>query len=426
MKNCVSRLNKPPPHNNKGGFNMGGPLTGVKVIDVTTNISGPTLTMILADLGAEIIKIERPDVGDDARGMGPFMDGEGVYFLHINRNKQSVVIDLKKNEGKQIIYDLVQTADVFVENFRLGKADKLGLGYESLKKLNPALIYCSLTAYGQNGPLSNRPGYDAIAQADSGIIGINGAEGAEIARVPVSILDQGSAMWGAVGILSALLHKQNTGDGQHVTTSLYETGVFWSGYHMLSYLATGSEPKKNGAGHTAFAPYGAFHASDTYIMIGISNNSLFSRLCEVLGKKDWLVDPRFHDNRNRVVNQSALKEEIENILQLKTADEWVQALAVSGVPSSKVKKISEVVKDEQTKATKMWTEVNHDKIENLELPRLPFHLSVSPPELMQGPPALGSSTNTILKKLGYSTDQLNELIERGVIQTHENQLNTKQ
>jgi crotonobetainyl-CoA:carnitine CoA-transferase CaiB-like acyl-CoA transferase len=395
---------------------MAGPLSGITVVDVTTNISGPSLTMILADLGADIIKIERPDIGDDSRGMGPFWEGEGVYFLHINRNKQSIVIDLKQESGRQIVYDLVKTADVFVENFRYKKVEKLGLGYERLKQINSSLVYCSLSAYGQDGPLRERSGYDAIVQADSGIIGINGAEGAEIARVPVSVLDQGSAMWGAIGIISALFHKEKTGEGQLVTTSLYETGVFWVGYHMLSWLATGKEPKKNGAGHTAFAPYGAFHASDAPVMIGISNNSLFKRLCNVLGKDEWVKDPRYETNPLRVENREGLRVAIENILQSKHAGEWERLFAGAGVPSSKVKSISEVVQDEQTEAVKMWKEVSHSSIENFKLPRLPFELSSSPVSINQAPPKLGENTKEILLKLGYDKASIEQLLTDGIIQ----------
>ncbi|WP_144475704.1 CaiB/BaiF CoA-transferase family protein [Cytobacillus oceanisediminis] len=395
---------------------MAGPLSGITVVDITTNISGPSLTMILADLGANIIKVERPDIGDDSRGMGPFWKGEGVYFLHINRNKNSIVIDLKQEEGRKIIYDLVKQADVFVENFRYKKAEKMGLGYEKLKQINPAIVYCSLSAYGQEGPLRERSGYDAIAQADAGIIGINGAEGSEIARVPISVLDQGSAMWGAIGIISALYHKEKTGEGQLVTTSLYETGVFWVGYHMLSWLATGQEPKKNGAGHTAFAPYGAFFASDAPVMIGISNNSLFKRLCQVLGKEEWLTDVRFETNPKRVEHRENLRVAIENILQAKTADEWVSLLAEAGVPSSKVKKISEVVQDEQAEAINMWKSVSHSEIENFKLPRLPFELSVSPAEIKQAPPKLGENTKNILSKLGYDNSKIEELLAKGTVQ----------
>lgn len=395
---------------------MAGPLNGIKVVDVTTNISGPTLTMILADLGAEIIKIERPDIGDDSRGMGPFWEGEGVYFLHINRNKQSIAIDLKQEAGRRIVYDLIRDADVFVENFRFQKAEKMGLGYEKLKQINPALIYCSLTAYGQEGPMRDQPGYDAIAQADAGMIGINGAEGAELARLPVSVLDQGSAMWGAIGIISALFHKEKTGEGQLVTTSLYETGVFWVGYHMLSWLATGKEPVKNGTGHTAFAPYGSFLASDTHIMIGISNNSLFSKLCKILDQEKWLDDPRFSTNPKRVENREELKAAIENILQTKPANEWIELLLQAGVPSSKVKKISEVAQDEQTKAVKMWSDLSHASIPNLKLPRLPFELSTSEVKIAKAPPGLGEDTKHIVESLGYDQDRIEQLLNSGVIQ----------
>lgn len=404
---------------------MTGPLSGITIVDVTTNISGPSLTMILADLGAEIIKIERPVTGDDSRSMGPFWEGEGVYFLHINRNKKSVVIDLKKDDGRKIVYDLVEKADVFVENFRYKKAEKMGLGYEKLKEINPSLVYCSLSAYGQDGPLRERSGYDAIAQADSGIIGINGAEGSEIARVPVSVLDQGSAMWGAIGIISALFHKEKTGEGQLVTTSLYETGVFWVGYHMLSWLATGKEPKKNGAGHTAFAPYGAFYASDAPVMIGISNNSLFSRLCKVLGKEEWVTDTRYETNPKRIENRENLRVAIENILQSKPADEWVKLLAEAGVPSSKVKKISEVVGDEQAEAIKMWENVAHSDIEGFKLPRLPFELSMSPAEIKQAPPKLGENSKDILKKLGYDEAKIEELLNDKIVQTIEEKAQTR-
>ena len=395
---------------------MAGPLSGITVVDITTNISGPSLTMILADLGANIIKIERPDIGDDSRGMGPFWEGEGVYFLHINRNKQSIVIDLRQESGRQIVYDLIQTADVFVENFRYKKAEKIGLGYDKLKQINPSLVYCSLSAYGQDGPLRERSGYDAIAQADSGIIGLVGAEGSEIARVPVSVLDQGSAMWGAIGIISALFHKEKTGEGQLVTTSLYETGVFWVGYHMLSWLATGKEPRKNGAGHTAFAPYGAFHAQDAPVMIGISNNSLFKRLCHVLEHDEWVEDPRYNTNRLRVENRENLRVAIENILQSKPAEEWVRLLAEAGVPSSKVKRISEVAGDEQTEAVKMWTEVSHSTIENFKLPRLPFELSHSEVSIKQGPPKLGENTKDILSQLNYDEAKIDQLVKDGTIQ----------
>lgn len=395
---------------------MPGPLDGIKVIDITTNISGPSLTMILGDLGAEIIKIERPKIGDDSRMMGPLWEGEGAYYLTINRNKKSIVIDLREEEGKSLVFDLVKKADVFVQNFRYGKAEKLGFGYEELKKINPEIIYCSLTAYGQQGDKKYKPGYDAIVQADTGIMGINGSEDGSAARAAVSILDQGSAMWGAIGVISALYHRQLTGKGQQVNTSLYETGVFWTGYHMLSYMATGEEPRKMGSNHASFAPYGDFQTKDDQLMIGISNNSLFEKLCKVLDREDWITDDRFSTNLNRVKNRNELNKEMESVLKQKTASEWIAQLDEAGVPSSIIKKISKVIIDKQTESIGMLQNVNHPKIDSLKLPRLPVQLSETPIEIRKSPPLLGEDTESILEESGIDRATIDKLLELGIIE----------
>lgn len=395
---------------------MAGPLQGIRVIDITTNISGPSLTMILADLGAEVIKIERPNTGDDSRMMGPLWEGEGVYYLHINRNKRSIVIDIRSEEGKNLVHDFIKDADVFVENFRFGKAEKLGFGYENLKAVNSKLIYCSLSAYGQEGENRFKPGYDAIVQADTGIMGINGSEDGSTARAAVSILDQGSAMWGALGIISALYHRLQTGKGQKVETSLYETGVFWTGYHMLAYMATGIEPKKMGSNHASFAPYGAFETADDQIMIGISNNSLFGKLCIALGKPEWIQDERFQTNLNRVKNRKELNDSIEAVLKTKSAREWLVKLEEGGVPSSIINKISSVITNPQTESTKMLTKVSHPKIDELKLPRLPFQLSETPLEIKKSSPLLGEDTISILEERGIDQETINQLVEKGIIQ----------
>lgn len=398
---------------------MAGPLEGVKVVDITTNISGPSLTMILADLGADVIKVERPNIGDDSRKMGPLWEGEGVYFLQINRNKRSIVVDMKSPEGKEILYDFIKDADVFVENFRFGKADALGFGYEYLKSLNPKLIYCSLSAYGQEGEKRHKPGYDAIVQADTGIMGINGPENGAVSRAAVSILDQGSAMWGALGIVSALYHRKETGKGQKVETSLYETGVFWTGYHMLAYMATGEEPRKMGSNHASFAPYGAFLTADESIMIGISNDSLFARLCKVLGREEWIEDERFKTNLDRVRNRNELNASIEEVFKTKSAKEWIVKLEDGGVPSSIIQKISSVIDSPQTQSTKMLTAVNHPKIDDLKVSRLPIQLSESPLEIKKSPPLLGEDTIDILKEKGLDEETINLLIAKGVVQATE-------
>lgn len=393
-----------------------GPLQGVRVIDITTNISGPSLTMILADLGAEVIKIEKPDIGDDSRKMDPIWGEDGVYYLHINRNKRSIVINLRSEEGKNLVQDLVKDADIFVENFRFGKAEKLGLGYDELKALNPRLIYCSLSAYGQVGEKRHKPGYDAIAQADSGILSINGTTDGETARVGVSVLDQGSAMWGAIGILGALYHRTQTGEGQKVETSLYETGVFWTGYHLLSYMATGKEPVKMGTNHASFAPYGAYHTADEQIMIGISNDSLFARLCMVLGKEEWIQDERYATNIQRVENRNELNYEMEVVLKTKPARYWIDELDEGGIPSSIIEKISSVIKSPQTTSTNMLVDVKHPTIKELKLPRLPFQLSNTPLKITKSPPSLGEDTVQILEENGVDQAMIDRLIARGVIQ----------
>ncbi|MCG7344078.1 CoA transferase [Sporosarcina sp. ACRSL] len=396
---------------------MDGPLKGIKVIDITTNISGPSLTMILGDLGAEIIKIERPFIGDDSRGMGPLWEGEGVYHLQINRNKRSIVIDLKSEEGKELLYNFVKDSDVFVENFRLGKAEEIGFGYEKLKALNPSLIYCSLTAYGQQGPDSQKPGYDAIVQAETGIMSINGPAGGESARAAVSILDQGSAMWGAIGVLSALFHRERTGIGQKVETSLFETGVFWTGYHLLSYMATGVAPVKMGTGHASFAPYGAFKTKTDEIMIGISNDSLFGRLCKSLNKEEWIEDPRFKRNVDRVQNRNQLSREIEQVLSSQDASYWIERIAQAGVPSSIIRNIPSMIEHPQVASTQMLERVEHPLIDEMKLARLPIRLSGSPVGIRKAPPLLGEDTISILQDSGISQETIDELLSKGVIQT---------
>lgn len=395
---------------------MSGPLKGVKVIDMTTNISGPSLTMILGDLGAEIIKIERPGIGDDSRMMGPLWEGEGVYYLTVNRNKKSIVINLKKEKGKDLVYNLLKEADVFVQNFRYGKADELGFGYEKIKEINSEIIYCSLTAYGQQGKKRYKPGYDAIIQADTGIMGINGSEDGSVARAAVSILDQGSAMWGAIGVISALYHRQQTGKGQKVETSLFETGVFWTGYHMLSYMATGDEPKKMGSNHASFAPYGAFKTKDGQIMIGISNNSLFEKLCKALVREDWMTDERFDTNLHRVNHRSELNQEIEAVLKERTALEWNEKLDEEGVPNSIIQKISNVITDNQTESTEMLKRIDHPRIDELKIPRLPVQLSETPVEIKKSPPLLGEDTEKVLKENGINQETIDKLLKLGIIE----------
>lgn len=348
------------------------PLQGIRVLDMTTNISGPTLTMILADLGAEVIKVEKLS-GDEARKMEPKLQEDGVYFLNINRQKKSVTLNMKEDSDREKLMELIKTADVFVENYRLGVAQKLGIDYEAVKKINPKLIYCSLSAYGQNGPKKSYPGYDAIMQAETGIMSITGST--DLARVPVSLIDQGSAMWGAIGVVSAILQRHKTDVGSLVSTSLYETGVFWANYHLLSTKLTGENPEKLGSNHGAFAPYGAFQTADGAIMIGISNNKLFEKLCEVLQKREWIEDARYCTNEERVKNRLQLSKEIEQITKTEKSEALIQALEAGGVPVAQVKTMKDVLVDPQQIENKLIVRLPHIRDKEMYATRIPLTIS---------------------------------------------------
>ncbi|MFO7264492.1 MAG: CoA transferase [Bacillota bacterium] len=397
---------------------MGKPLKGITVVDVTNNIAGPSVTMVLGDLGAEIIKIERPGRGDDARGMGPHIGGESCYFLNVNRNKKSVVIDIRTSVGKDLVYRLVEKADVFVENFRYGKAEQLGFGYERLRAINPSLIYCTISAFGQKGPEKEKPGYDGLLQARTGIMKVTGVPDGPSVRAGVSILDQGSALWATIGILAALYERQTTGVGQRVTTSLFETGLSWIGYHLLAYQATGEEPQKMGAGHAAFAPYDAYPTADEDVLIGVSNDDLFAKLAKALGRLDWLQDPRYATSPQRVCHRAELDQEIIAILKTKPSQEWLDRLDAAGVPCSRVNRIGSLLDDPQVDAVGMLQKVDHPAAGEIRIPRLPVQLSASEVSVDSPSPLLGEHTAEVLtEKLGISAEQLAELEMQGIIQT---------
>ncbi|ADG05994.1 CaiB/BaiF CoA transferase family protein [Kyrpidia tusciae] len=391
-----------------------GPLTGLRILDFTTNISGPSATAILADLGADVIKIERVSKGDDARHMSPQWNGESAYFLAINRNKRSMALDFTKPEGREIILKLVARSDVVVENFRKGVLEKYGLDSVTLVRQYPSLVYCSLTAYGEAGKDQWKPGYDAVLQARTGIMSITGSREEEPSRAGVSILDAGSAMWAAVGILSALFHRERTGRGQIVGTSLFETGIYWMNYHLTSYQATNRDPVPQGARHMAFAPYGTFQTADDLILIGISNDVLFEKLTEAMGCAELASDPRFAHNPDRVAN----REELEQILSARfrqyPSAVWIERLEAAGIPCSPVQKVSRVYRDPQTEALDMLQKVQHPHIPELRIPRLPVRLTETPAEIRSPAPLLGQHTRVILEEIGES-HRLQELVDKGVV-----------
>ncbi len=379
-------------------------LGGIRVLDVTTNISGPSATMILAALGAEVIKIERPGTGDDARAMAP----SGAYFIAINRGKRSVALDLSRPEGVAIALRIAATCDVFVENFRGGKADAMGLGESALRGVRPEIIYASLSAFGPRGPDFEKPGYDALVQARTGIQSVTGEPGTAGARAGVSILDMGSGMWMALGIVAGLFDRQRTGRGTRVDGSLFQTGVMWMAYHLIARQMTGADPRPQGTRHTAFAPYGDFATADSRILIGISNDRLFERLCSALGVE---CDSRFSNNTGRVANRDELDAMLARIFARRTTAEWIGILDRAGVPSSAIQSAGELLSDPQLAALGQMSEATA----GLFAPDLPLEFSRELPAPTP-PPRLGEHTRAVLSEAGFEDSEIQSLAERRIIE----------
>ena len=366
--------------------------------------------MILADLGADIIKVERMEGGDDARNMGPHCGPWGAYFVPINRGKRSIAIDVTKPAGREIVFRLAATSDIFVENFRGGTASKLGLDEAAIRARQPDIIYASLSAYGQRGPDYLKPGYDAILQARTGIVSVTGPNAETPIRAGVSILDMGAGVWMALGILAALFEKQRSGRGQRVDASLFETGVMLMCYHLLYRQFTGVSPGPEGSRHNAMAPYGAFATADGAIMIGISNDRLFRRLCAALGREDWVQDPRFATNASRVRNRAELEGPIAELVRAQPSAHWLALFKQHDVPADAVQNAQQVIEDFQVAALDQLAEVTLEGHGPAKIPRLPIGLSATPPAVMGPPPKLGEHGRAILSEAGYSDAEIDELV----------------
>lgn len=373
--------------------------------------------MILADLGAEVIKVERPEVGDDARHMGPYLERWGAYFVAINRGKRSIVVDLRRKEGKALLLKLVAKSDVFLESFRGGKAASLGLDEETVRSVQPQIIYASLTAYGPRGPEYEKSGYDALLQARTGILSVTGTEEGTPVRAGVSLLDMGSGMWVALGVIAALLERQRSGRGQRVEGSLFQTGVMWLAYHVLARQMSGKDPTPQGTRHPAFAPYGDFPTADGTVLIGVSNDRLFAKLCAALGRVGWVQEPRFATNPTRVQNRPQLEQEMAAVLRERSTAEWLVEFDRHGVPSSPVQNIGQLLNDTQLAAIGQLEQVGlpHPIGASLRLPRLPLELSVSPAAISGPPPQLGEDGKDILQEMGFGQQEIAALIDSGVV-----------
>ena len=384
-------------------------------MDLSTIVAGPAASMVLADLGADVIKVERPGAGEDARAMGPHRGPFGAYFTPLNRGKRAAGLDITKPAGREAVLRLATGCDVFLENFRGGKAAALGLDEDSVRDRKPDIIYASISAYGPRGPDYARPGYDAVLQARTGIMSVTGAEGSSAPlRCGVSVLDLGTGVWMALGILAALLERQRSGKGQRVDASLFQTGIMLMSYHLLFREFAGVNPRPQGSRHTAFAPYGAYRTADGEIMIGISSDKAFRRLCDALEHPGWREDPRFRTNVDRVKNADELERVISGVLSTKPVGHWSAVLDEYDIANDAVQNPEQVLADRQTAALGQLSEVNLPGLDPALLPRLPIELSLTPPEIQGPPPAVGEHTRAILGEAGFGAEEIEGLFRSGV------------
>jgi len=392
------------------------PLTGMRVLDVTTSIAGPYCAQILAALGADVIKVERPDTGDDGRAWGPpFWNGEGTMFLSANAGKRSLALSLRDPRGLAALLRLVDGADVFLQSLRPGLADELGLGPDPLRERDPRLVYCSVGAYGHVGPLSHEPGYDALMQAAGGLISMTGEPDRPGVRVGSSLIDQGTGTWAALGVLAALLERDRTGEGSVVDVSLYETALGYIGYHLAGYLADGTVPHGQGTRFPMVAPYQVFPTRDGELMVAGGNDRLFAAICDVVGLPGLAEDPRFRTNPDRVRNRDELCAILEEVLRERDAAYWHTQLTEAGVPAAPVADVADVVHAPQTEALGILQPLDHRSIPDLRLMALPLSFDGERALHRSAPPVVGEHTADVLREVGYENDEIAALAAEGVI-----------
>jgi crotonobetainyl-CoA:carnitine CoA-transferase CaiB-like acyl-CoA transferase len=396
-----------------------GPLSGLRVLDLTRVLAGPTCTQMLGDLGAEVIKIERPEAGDDTRGFAPpFVPNtkESAYFVGVNRNKKSVTLDIAKPEGQAIIHKLLEHCDILVENFKVGALAKYGLGYEQLAKTHPRLIYCSITGFGQTGPYAPRPGYDALIQAMGGVMSLTGEPNGSPQKVGVPVADLFAGLYGCIGILAAVNHRNSTGQGQQIDIGMLDTHVAWLANQGMNYLATGENPPRLGNQHPNIAPYQEFPTKDGYIILAVGNDPTFERFCKAFGQEALLADPRFATNPIRVQNRQLVTDTLTPVMKSKTTAEWIDALEALKIGCGPINTLEQVFADPHVQAREMVVEMAHGSGETVKVIANPVKLSATPPSYRSAPPVLGEHTNAVLSDvLKMSAAEIAALKEKGIL-----------
>jgi crotonobetainyl-CoA:carnitine CoA-transferase CaiB-like acyl-CoA transferase len=394
-----------------------GPLDGIKILDFSRDLAAPFCTMILGDLGADVIKVEDPNGGDETRFWGPpFAKGESGYFLSTNRNKRSVTINLKKPEGQELARKLIARSDVLVENFRPTVATRLALDYESVKRLNRTIVYCSITGFGQKGPYRDRVGYDLIMQAMGGSMGITGERGRPPVKVGVAISDLATGLYAAIAINAALFNRAKTGTGEFIDLALFESTVALMTYMATYYFLTGQQPPRMGSGHPSIVPYQAFKAADgKYFVVAVTNNRFFEKLCQVIGFGELSKDPRFVDNADRVLHRDALVRLLDATFVKEKRNIWVERLNRADVPCGPINTFAELFRDPQVQAREILLNVEHRTLKSIRQIASPIRLRNSPSDIRLPPPTLGEHTIQVLSELGYKSREIRRLKEEGIV-----------
>lgn len=395
---------------------MAGPLEGVRVLDLTRVLAGPYATMILADLGAEVLKIEQPGSGDEARNFGPFLNGVSAYFMSINRGKKSLTLNLQTDRGKTLVKELVRGADILAENYRPGTMRRLGLGYDLLLAENPRLIYAATSGFGQTGPLAARGAYDMIIQAMGGIISITGEPGRPPVRVGTSIGDLAGALFTVIGILAALRHRDATGQGQLVDIAMLDCQAALLENAVARYAVTGEIPRPLGGRHPAITPFQIFHTQDGYLVLAIGNDATWKKFCGTMGRPDLLADARFATNPARTANQAELEVILTELFTQSPTGFWLKHLESAGIPCGPIQTVDEVVRHPQIQAREMMVEIEHPDAGPLLMPGSPLKLSETPPKTDKPAPRLGEHTEEVLGKLlGLDRAAVEQLRQAGVV-----------
>ncbi|SHI54268.1 CoA:oxalate CoA-transferase [Dethiosulfatibacter aminovorans DSM 17477] len=395
---------------------MNLPLENIRILDLTRVLAGPYCTMVMADLGAEVIKVEMPGKGDDSRAFGPYIEDESAYFMSINRNKESITLNLKSENGKDILKSLAKKVDVLVENFKPGTMERLGLGYDVLKEINPELIYAASSGFGHTGPYSSRPAYDGVVQAMGGIMSITGQKGGEPTRVGPSVGDIFAGMFTAIGILSAVNKRREDGKGTKIDVAMLDCQVAILENAVARYFATGQSPKPAGNKHASITPFEPFDTSDGKIMIAAGNDNLWTKFCRVMNREELADDERFRTNPLRNDNYDLLRPVIAEVISGRSTQDWYESLTEGGVPCGPINDVGMVIEDEHVKARNMIQSVSHPVAGEVKIPGIPIKVEGCSDEIRYAAPVLGQHTEKILAAyLDMSGDEIETLKKEGVI-----------